>query len=208
VDEEDAIGVGLAAAGGHKAEQRRRVRGDMQRACDQFARAIERMAFRLDADRIRHQPASRPFVARAFGAIGQTIARPARQTCNDGGLGEPLQIDHRIVGFAAQSAHESAQLGRRAMAEPAGSGPAPQGQLDHVGDAAHPSHQRRERRLDDPVDHCFGMGGTNVGDDGQRMHDVAERRELDDQDAHAAKTVGASAPDALNAPPSRLARRA
>ena len=57
-----------------------------ERARRQLARAVEGVAVRLDADRMRHQPARRPFVARAVGAVGQAVARrraPARATSAD-----------------------------------------------------------------------------------------------------------------------------
>ena len=119
---------------------------------DELARAIERMAVRLDADRVRHQPARRPLVARTLGAIGQAVARPVRQPRDDRRLGQALQVDDRVVALAAQPAQECARLGRAAGAQPARFRPAPQRQLDHLADPRHPPQQRRERRLDDPVD--------------------------------------------------------
>ena len=107
-----AAGVAAAArpnAGGPPAD-------GAEGARHQLARAVERMAVRLDPDRLRHQPARRPLVARALGAIGEAEARPARQQAHQRRLGQPLQVEHRVVALAAQAPDEGAHLAARRRA--------------------------------------------------------------------------------------------
>jgi hypothetical protein len=74
---------------------------------------------------------------------------------------------------------------------------------DDVIDALDAAQQRRERRFDDPLDVRLGKRVPDVVHDRRRLHDLGERRrELDDQDAHAA------AGSWLSGRPRRSARRA
>ena len=50
------------------------------------------------------------------------------------------------------------------------------------------SDQRRKGFLGDPVDRQGGVVGLRVGDQSQRMHDIAERRRTHDQ--HVRQEVG------------------
>ena len=77
-------GSGRRCAAARRARRRARLRGRTTAANrarvpsargDQLARAVERVAVRLDPDRLRDQPARRRLVARAVGAVGQAVAR-------------------------------------------------------------------------------------------------------------------------------------
>jgi hypothetical protein len=95
-----------------------------------------------------------------------------------------LQIDHRVVLLFLQLRLEGAPLGTRA-ARPPCLAPAPHRALDDAAHAGHAAHQRREGRLDHPVDHRVGMGGADVLHRRHGVHHVAQRRQLDDQDLQA-----------------------
>jgi len=200
-----------------QAELRRPLQRVAQRTRRELARTVQRMHARRDADRMVDQPARRRLVAGAFGAVGETIACPARREPRDAPdqrrLGQPLQVEHRVVTFVAQPVAKRAPLGTHAGAPPA-SGPAPQRALDRAIDAGDAPHQRCEPRLDDPVDRGLRQRRADVVDNRHRMHHIAQRRELDDQDTHVVSGpyCGGGSGDALdvvvNAPRPRRARRA
>ena len=103
VDEGDGVRGGRRGHGGGGEAESRRAAGDgAESARHQLARAVQRMDVRLDPDRPGHQPARRPLVAGALGAIGEAVARAARQQAHQRRLGQPLQVDHRVVALAAQ----------------------------------------------------------------------------------------------------------
>jgi hypothetical protein len=140
------------------------------------------MAARRDDEGTVDQPPRRRLVARALGAVGEPVAAAARETGDDGRLGEPLQVEDGVVVLAAKPSHERPDLAPRGRA-PGRPAPPPQGQLDDLGDAGNAADDRRERGFGHPVDARVGVQAPDVGDDGQRVHDVAQRRELDDEDA-------------------------
>jgi hypothetical protein len=107
-----------------------------------------------------------------------------RERRDQRGLGQPLQLEDGVVALAPEAPNEGARLGARLRAPPALARPAAQRALDHLGDAVDAGDERRERRLDDPVDPRPRMRRADVGHDGQGVDDVAERRQLDDQDPH------------------------
>ena len=208
VDEDDRARAGrVMRLRTGKAERRRPSRRRAERTRDELAPPIERVAVRLDPDRMRGEPARRPFVARAFGAVGEREGRAARQTRDQRGLRQTLKIDDSVVRLAPQARDERLRLGADGCLPPAGPRPAAQVALDHLVDAVDPAQQGRERRLDHPVDVRIGTRRADVGDHGQRVDDVAERRQLDDQDAHGAGLRRARR-RCLNAPPPGPARRA
>ena len=159
-----------------------------ERARRQLARAVERVDVGFDADRVVHQPACGCLEARTVGAVRQTVAHPlagaVRYPRDERRLGQALQVEHRVVALRAQPLAKRPPLGAHGVLPP-GLAPAPQRAFDDLVDAVHTPQQRREARLDDPVDQRVWMGGKNVVQHRHRMHHVAQRRELDDQDAQA-----------------------
>jgi hypothetical protein len=179
-----------------QAEHGRPLHGVAEHAGGEHARAVQRMDARLDFDRVVHEPAGRPFVARAFGLVGQAVARPARQARDERRLGEALEVDDRVVALAADGVAKEPPLLAHGTRPPARA-PAPQRALDAAVDALHAPHEGREPRLDDPVDERVGMGGADVVHDRHRVHHVTQGGQLDDQDPHE-----------VSGPPRRRVRRA
>ncbi len=93
-----------------------------------------------------------------------------------------LQVEHGVVALPAKFAPEAREL-------PPGIAfghvvpPAPQRDGNDVADARMQAHQWCECLLGNPVDGQVGCVPGDVGDDGQRMHDIAERRRPYDEDA-------------------------
>ena len=213
VDEDDgALALGRRTGARAQAERRRRVDARAERRGDELARAVERVAVLPDPDRVRREQARRPLVAGAVGAVREAVARPARERRDQRRLRQALQLEDSVVAVAAQPRTNARSSARVVDAPPALPRPAAQRALDHLGDAVDASDERCERRLDDPVDPRVGMRGTDVCDDRQGVDDVAERRQLDDQDAHRPAAAAPSAPRTraprLNAMPPALRRPA
>jgi hypothetical protein len=211
-----------------QAEIRRAADAIPERSRRELARAIERVDVRLDAQGVVDQPACRPLVARALGPVGEPVAHATREPRDQRRLGEPLQVEDRVVVVPAQADPEGAQLAARRRGPPA-AGPAPQRTLDDGIETLHPAQQRGKAGLDHPVDRRLRMGRADVVHHRHRVDDVAERRQLDDQDAHrrpvrcvvrvgARPSTGTRRPlrrrdqhegsSAFNAPPERPGRRA
>ena len=147
---------------------------------------------RFDGDRTVDQPARRQLVARTLGAVreavGRTGRRAPRELRDQRRFREPLQIENRVVAVRLQLRFECPPLGAHAGLPPC-CAPAPQRALDDRLDAFDPPQQRCESGLDDPVDHRTGECAADVVHHRHRVHDIAERRELDDQDAHLTKSL-------------------
>ena len=109
-----------AARRGGEAEVRRAAGAVAERARRQLARAVERMDVRLDAQ-IAWSTSQR--AGHSWLAPSVRLARPkrgaAREARDQRRLGQPLQVEHRVVALRGAGVAEGAHLGRASPRPPA-----------------------------------------------------------------------------------------
>ena len=115
--------------------------------------------------------------ARAVGAVPHA----ARHARDQRALDLFLQIEHGRIFLAPQRSPERREFAPRRNGEGT-LPPAAQRDRNDAPDARMELQQRNESGLGDPVDRELGAVCPHVGDDGQRMDDVAERRRAYDED--------------------------
>ena len=175
-----------ARAQGRTTARRPRV---AERARGQLARAVERVDVRLDADRVVDQPARRPFVARALGAVRQAVAGPSRAGARpaptwSGPAGRARRRSARgAAGRESRATRRASRASTRPWSSAAARTRSPRRRRRRAAAAARSPARRPSRSA------RSGCAARMSCDDRHRMHDVAERRQLDDQDAHERATA-------------------
>ena len=114
--------------------------------------------------------------ARAIGPVTRAAGEP-RQI---GALDLLLQVEHGDIVFASQRAAEPSRLAPGFGIERAVP-PAAERNRNHPADATVERDKRHERVFGDPVDRELRAMLADVGDERERMDDVAQRRRPHDQ---------------------------
>ena len=143
---------------------------------EECTRALHRVQIARDAERAIVGPRRRPLTHRSRIETCTRAVREARQRCT---LDKALRIDHPLVLLRSQLATQRRQL---ADEPPRCATPAAQRRLDHAFHGRMPGRNRRECRLDDPIEaDVEARARFRYGRQG--VQHVAEGRCLDQEDS-------------------------
>ena len=117
----------------------------------------------------------------------EAVTRALREPGDDGALDLFLQVEDDVVALAAERATECGHVAPRRLRE-GFMPPAAQRERHDASDPRVQAHQVDKGVFGDPIDGKPGTVAHDIGHEGHRIHDIAERAGPHDENAaHAAR---------------------